>query len=527
MAANELERLSELQSYNILDTPSEREFDDIVDLAAYIGGAPISYIGFLDGVRQWFKAARGFHPEPVPQEQTYCRFVVRSSAPVVIPDTREDLQRRPPDGVARIVPSGQEEPREVRFYVGVPILSDSSHVLGTLCVVDFVPRRMVPEHLVPMMERLARQVSGQLQLRRANAWLYEERDTFSTLFEAAPAPLILARDDEIVRVNWAFASMTTDHDSSWVEGQAVSTFLDTDESGHDRPYESVVRTEFGQEIPVLVYTTALRTGQRTYRLIAIADIGDRKEKERVLREQRVKAENANRIKDTFLSLVSHDLKSPLSGIFTMLDLLARGGDVFSDEERHKTILDMRSSAAVLVEMINQLLNIHRLQSGNVEIHPEPFDVKRSTEQILLTLRNQADEKDLILDVDMPDGYQLVADPGLAREAIFNLISNAVKFSPTGGRLRVVVDGTTIAVEDEGPGVPADVREDLFRHEVKTTLPAPSGERGTGLGLPLVADIMEAHGGSVTLDASYDRGARFVLWFPPVVNEASGTDKGYF
>jgi len=215
-------------------------------------------------------------------------------------------------------------------------------------------------------------------LRRTNAALFVERDTFSILFEAAPAPLVLAQDGVILRVNYAFAAMVSDRDPASLTGVPITSFVEgLPVEYEEHPTESTVRTEIGGRVPVIVYRTRLRAGSSMNDLIAIVDITDRKEKERVLQEQRMRAVNAGRIKDTFLSLVSHDLRSPLSGIFTMLDLLARAGDSFSREELDEAIHDMRASAAVLVEMINQLLNIDRLQSGRVDLEMEDVDLRKS------------------------------------------------------------------------------------------------------------------------------------------------------
>ena len=513
----EAQRLAELRALNILDTPDEQEFDDIVALAAEIAGSGSAYLSFLDDLRQWFKARINIPTHEVPRDQTICQYILDHPEPLVINGTSDAAPL--PSHIQKSFQSGT-----VGFYAGVPIFSDGGYVLGTLCVVDAHPRDRVPARLVEHLERLSRQVSGLLALRRANALLFEERDTFSILFEAAPTPLLMVRDNAIVRANFAFAAMVSDRAASELESRDPRQYISSVPAGAQQSVETTIVNEVGDRIPVIVYQTRVVTGRRDYSLLAIADISDRKAKELVLHEQRLKAENANRIKDTFLSLVSHDLRSPLSGIFTMLDMMSRDVDSFSKEELNDAIGEMRNAAAVLVEMINQLLNIHRLQSGTMEIAPETVAVDPMLTRVLLTLQAQMREKDVEISLDIePAGASLYADDGLVREAVFNLLTNAVKFSYPGGTVRVRFRPGEFMVEDDGPGVPAEDLPNLFRHEVKTSRLGTSGERGTGLGLPLVADIMRAHGGTIVLDESYTNGSRFLLRFPDAHEPASPDD----
>jgi signal transduction histidine kinase len=499
----ERERTAELSEYDIVGTPSEREFDDVADIAAHLAGCDMAYISFLDETSLWFKATHGFEAERIPREQTYCQFVVKDERPVVIPDTEKEML---------YVPTSLEGlGREIRFYVGVPLRSRKGRVLGTLCVVDRKPRK-IDDSLVPLLEKLARQISTQLEIRRINRALMEERDTFSVLFEAAPTPLILAEETSIVRCNYAFADMVTDEDTESLVGLPLEKFLSDVPEGPGMVIEATITNTFGEETPVIATLTRLHRDQRTYELFALTDISDRKEKERMLREQRLAAENANRIKDTFLSLVSHDLRSPLSGISTMLELLDKAGSSFTPEEWKTTIRDLREAAAVLVEMLNQLLNIHRLQSGRLEVQREEVAVYLIAHQVVLSLSKQIKDKDLRVVVQIPEDASLEVDIGLFREALFNLVSNSIKFSSPRGEIRIGLEGESVYVEDDGTGVREADRPDLFRHEIKTSRLGTAGERGTGLGLPLVRDIMDAHGGEVYYDESYTEGARFVLKF---------------
>jgi len=339
-------------------------------------------------------------------------------------------------------------------------------------------------------------------MRRTNATVEAERETFTTLFEVAPVPLVLTRDGVIYRSNHIFAALVTDGDTASIEGVPVATYLpELDLAGDsDNGVPVELTNEVGLTTAVQVYRTRIRVNRRSYDLLALNDLTDRLEKERVLQEQRAQAENANRIKDTFLSLVSHDLKSPLAGIFTMLDLLATSGSSFSEQARDEAIRDLRSAAAVLVEMINQLLNIHRLESGQLQVETAPVQIEPLVQDIVLTLRRQIREKSLRIDVAVDPVFTLDVDEGLYREALFNLVST----------VRVEGDGQEVRVLDHGAGIPPEDLPDLFRQEVKTSRLGTAGEAGTGLGLPLTKDIMHAHQGDVLVHSTGPGGTCFIL-----------------
>ncbi len=521
MERRDATRLQDLYAFEILDSPREQQYDDIVALARLISKTPGAFISFVDAERLWFKSIEGLPQRDLPREQSFCQFVVDSGKSLLVEDVLKDqrfivcrdktLMRRPANA-SQLPPDGHHpEALDIRFYFGVPLKSNSGSVLGTLCVVDYQPRRLDPE-VINGLERLAGQVITLLELRRTNATVEAERETFTTLFEVAPVPLVLARDGVIHRSNHSFAALVTDSDTGSLQGKPVGTYLpELDLEGDpDVGVSAELKNEVGQSTAVQVHHTRIRVSREAYHLLALHDLTDRLEKEQVLQDQRTQAENANRIKDTFLSLVSHDLKSPLAGIFTMLDLLATSGSSFSDQARDEAIRDLRSAAAVLVEMINQLLNIHRLESGQLQVETAPVQIYPLVQDIVLTLRRQIREKELTIDVALDPMFSLTVDEGLFREALFNLVSNAVKFSPMGGTVRVEGDGDEVRVLDHGAGVAPGDLPLLFRQEVKTSRLGTAGEAGTGLGLPLTKDIMRAHHGDVLVRTTGPQGSCFVL-----------------
>ncbi|SIR11934.1 PAS domain-containing protein [Alkalispirochaeta americana] len=506
--AGEKERIGTLESYGIAGTAPEKAYDDIAALAAVITKAPFAYITFIDTEQLWFKSTRGFSSDSMERQDSYCQHVLRLGKPLMIPDTAQsDL----------VEPVSLDDKGPIRAYCGVPLRVSDGSILGTLCIADYTPRELSPDQL-QAVERLADQVVAQLELRRANKLLQSEREIFETLFEAAPVALVLVEEERIVRGNTALARLLGCDDSSAVTGNPITRFLSPFPKEASLPADTVLRDRSGAEIPVELVQTTLEMRGKSHQLLALTDIRDRKEKEAMLSEQRLQAENANRIKDTFLSLVSHDLKSPLSGIFTMLDLLASSPDYFTEEDRTSVIRDLRSTAALLVEMINQLLNIHRIKSGQIPLDKADTPIRPLVEEVALILNKQIRDKEIDLRIEIDRDFFMKVDAGLFREALFNLISNAVKFSPPRGIVRVDEAPGEIRVTDKGAGIPRKDLPDIFRHEVKTSRPGTQGEEGTGLGLPLVRDILRAHGGDVTVRSTGREGTCMVLLVPENIRD---------
>jgi class 3 adenylate cyclase len=157
--ANERERVDALHDLGIMDTPPEPGFDDIADLAAQVCGAPVAFIGFIDETRDWLKAACGLPPglNEVPREMSVCSVTLCGADLVHIPDIEQEPRYEGFFGV--------KNGPNIRLYCGMPLITSRGHALGTLCIIDFVPRGLQPEQLEGV-RRLARQVVERLELRR-------------------------------------------------------------------------------------------------------------------------------------------------------------------------------------------------------------------------------------------------------------------------------------------------------------------------------------------------------------------------
>jgi GAF domain-containing protein len=171
-SAQEAARLEVLRQYKILDTPLEEEYDDITALAAFICDAPIALISLIDANRQWFKSKVGLDVRETNRDVSFCSHTILEKNMMIVSDALTD-PRFSNNPFVTCAPN-------IRFYAGVPLVTPSSHAIGTLCIVDYQPRELT-EAQTRTLEALARQVVAQLELRRVSAQLAEALGKIKTM----------------------------------------------------------------------------------------------------------------------------------------------------------------------------------------------------------------------------------------------------------------------------------------------------------------------------------------------------------
>jgi signal transduction histidine kinase len=227
---------------------------------------------------------------------------------------------------------------------------------------------------------------------------------------------------------------------------------------------------------------------------------------------------ANQNKSDFLASMSHDLRTPLNGILGASELLAQGICGALNEKQQEYVQDIHRSGAHLLAQINDILDLSRIEAGQIELHREPLDVAAFMESCAAVVRGLATTRSLELRVVAPaEPTVLSADERRLKQVACNLLSNAVKFAPghsaVGFRASREGDGVTFVVEDEGPGIPLEFRERVFERFFRV----PSEQEGTGLGLPLARRLVELHGGRLWLEGEARSGNRFCFSVPVTVS----------
>ncbi len=238
-----------------------------------------------------------------------------------------------------------------------------------------------------------------------------------------------------------------------------------------------------------------------------------------LEEQNRRVEQANRMKSEFLANMSHELRTPLNAIIGFSELMHRGkvGPVSADQ--HEYLGDILTSARHLLQLINDVLDLAKVEAGRIEIHLEPVDLARLVGEVRDVLRGVAAKKRIHVETEVERGLEsIAADPSKLKQILYNYLSNALKFTPEEGRVRVRcrTDGPgwyRIEIEDTGIGIRDADMSRLFVEFQQLDSGAAKRFQGTGLGLALTKRLTEAQGGEVSVRSVVGAGSVFAARLP--------------
>jgi len=234
-------------------------------------------------------------------------------------------------------------------------------------------------------------------------------------------------------------------------------------------------------------------------------------------EQRNKElEYLNKQKDRFFSIISHDLRTPFNGLVGISELMMQQGDRLSANERDMYAAAVHQSAKELLTLLENLLEWSRVQMNAVQFTPLETSLKHIVEAAFRIVRRAAVQKSVRL-VNCVDDQRVRVDAEMMTCVLRNLIANAVKFSTAGGQVIVtaqLANGCSeVTVSDTGVGMPPSLVGRLFKLDEKVSMPGTDGETGTGLGLLLCKELVEKHGGRITVDSREGEGTAFRFTIP--------------
>ena len=276
----------------------------------------------------------------------------------------------------------------------------------------------------------------------------------------------------------------------------------------------------GKEYVLLVSKLPLKDSNgNIVGLVGISnDITERKNMENKLRERNQQLEKLNNMTNKIYSVVGHDLKTPLSSILGLSDLLLSDMEDLEDEEVLKENLNIiRQSALKMSDLLGDLLNWARIQTDDLSLNKKQFSISETVRDTIDLLTITAEQKGISLEFDSEESFQVYADKQLIATIIRNFISNALKFSNEGDTIKVSVDRDEehwqVSVKDEGVGMSEKNVDRLFHNRKHPQKEGTQNEKGSGIGLRLCNELAERHGGQISVESELDKGSTFTLTIP--------------
>ncbi len=435
--------------------------------------------------------------------------VVQSRSPVALEDAGADPRLRDLDPMLAIGNSA---------YLGVPLAGSEGAALGVLAVYAAEPRPWREEEVEALLA-LAASTSAAL----ANAELYqrvavEKERSFAILANIADGIVAVDREGKVVLWNEAAAKITGVPTEEALGREPSEVLQRTLESDAETPQgDRLVPIMRGREEVWLSLTEAVMRdpgGAVSGRIFAFRDISaDR------LVEQ---------MKSDFVSTVSHELRTPLTSIYGFAETLLRRDVSFGDEERRTFLGYIASESQRLTVIVDALLNVARLDTGDLQVNLAPTDVRDVVGQVVQSVQETQNGHRFVIELP-PEPLAASADPDKLRQVFSILLDNAVKYSPSGGTVTVGAarkrETVEVRIADEGIGIPQADQDQIFRKFYRgSDAEARGGASGTGLGLFIARGLVSAMGGRIWVTSREGEGSTFAFELPlasPTVQQSDG------
>jgi two-component system sensor histidine kinase/response regulator len=247
------------------------------------------------------------------------------------------------------------------------------------------------------------------------------------------------------------------------------------------------------------------------------DITERKENEQKIQEQNKELKELNATKDKLFSIIAHDLKSPFNSIMGFTELLIENIRTYDIEKSEEFLTTINSASKQTLTLLENLLDWAKTQTGQIDFKPENQNLKPIIQAIVHILNSSAKIKNITLNGFQSDDIIAYADLNMLNTVLRNLVSNAIKFTDSGGKIDIYAVSEKnlieITVADNGVGMTEENMNKLFRIDTSITTTGTANERGSGIGLILCKEFVEKHGGKIWVESEVGKGSKFVFTLP--------------
>ncbi|MDP3964233.1 MAG: ATP-binding protein [bacterium] len=550
---NEKERLGSLYQSALLDTEPEERFDRITRTATKLFDVPISTLTLIDKKREWFKSACGIDEKEGKRAISFCGHALTADEVLVIPDTKKD---------ARFFDNPMVIGKPfIRFFAGVPILNSDGQRIGVLCIKDTKPRKfskskqellislsawaeleinsrnmslalnsrrkleaklVIQEKEMKNARDAARNVLEDLQVEKEELTRAKAKDE-ALLKSIADGVVAIDQDRKIMLMNKKAEEILGWSAREMVGKSSFEVWKVADKNGKLIPKKNLpiaaafrgktiiadksyfyIRKD-GSRFPVSMTISPVVVKNKIVGVVAVFHD--------ITREQEI-----DHAKNSFIALASHQLRTPLTSINWYTEMLLDGDTGKLTKNQRDFLNEIHIGSLRMTSLVNSLLNVSRLDIGTFIVNPEKINLILVFEEMLRESYKDIQGKKLKITTDFDNRIPSInADPNLTRIIVQNLITNAVKYTPTSGRIRIMVrqkqQNIIITVADNGYGIPKNQQNQVFTKLFRADNVKAKDTKGTGLGLYIVKSILDAIGGSISFESELNKGTTFTVTLP--------------
>ncbi len=274
----------------------------------------------------------------------------------------------------------------------------------------------------------------------------------------------------------------------------------------------------GEEFPVQIVSGVYRLQNRKVMSILSQDITTRFKNEEEIKLINSKLRESISTKDKFFSIIAHDLRSPFQGFLGSTKLMSESINLFNKNELAVLSGELYNSSENLYKLLDNLLTWASMQNGSIIFEPKPLKLLPIVENVIDVLKNQINNKQLIVNNSVPLYVSVLADEKMVETILRNLISNSIKFTKNNGTISIFSkyienNFVEILIEDSGIGMSKELMDDLFKLYKKTGRKGTNGEASTGLGLLICKEFVEKHSGTIWVESEVNKGSKFIFTLP--------------
>ncbi len=368
--------------------------------------------------------------------------------------------------------------------------------------------------------------------QRLNVEISEAKSRFELFFNTSPDAAVITRlwDGKFVDCNEGFTKISgyTKEEISGKSSLEINLWKIPDdrdeivkiikEKGFLENYELLFQLNTGKVITGLMSASEISLYGIPHIISVTRDISDRKQIEVEIQQKNDELRKLNAEKDKFFSIIAHDLRGPFSGFLGLTEIMAEDLPDMGMAQAQEIALSLSKSANNIYRLLNNLLEWSQIQNGSVSFNPEIVQLRPIIEESTTMALESARIKEIEISLDVPVGLMAVADNYMLQTIFRNIISNAIKYTPKGGKVYVLARTTEdnnieISVKDSGIGMSQEMIENLFRIDVITNRLGTEGEPSTGLGLMLCKEFAEKHGSKIGVKSEVGVGTVFYFTLP--------------